>query len=99
MSATPGPWTFNDDDWSVEAGHHIICEMHGDNAEANARLIAAAPELLEALKALAQLEPMQIRGVAPSDHKLWQPSHGHGLTLQHVLDARAAIAKAEGRDD
>ena len=53
--------------------------------EANARLIAAAPELLVALKAvLASLD--------------WHTEqHGNvGLDAQRKLDARAVIAKVEG---
>lgn len=55
MSHTPGPWR----KWVDQTGtEHRICAMDGDfvcnldawNREANARLIAAAPELLEALK-------------------------------------------------
>lgn len=51
---TPGPWDFgklgNDaDQWSVfdEAGRDIGLSYHG---EANAQLIAAAPEMLAALE-------------------------------------------------
>lgn len=57
MSAhTPGPWFAHqlniygpDTDW---IGKALICERQpsGHPSEANARLMAAAPELLEALK-------------------------------------------------
>ena len=61
---TPGPWTFNGR--TVRGPHpkdpegrtRIVAEAiwdrgtYVDDAEANARLIAAAPELLEALEAL-----------------------------------------------
>lgn len=51
---TPGPWTAFKDmlgKWHVdhEDGH---CIIQGEKAEANARLIAAAPELLAALQNL-----------------------------------------------
>jgi hypothetical protein len=65
MGHTPGPWTVNDADnvssWSVQAsGRKRICAARWypytqeAKAEAldNARLIAAAPELLEACKAV-----------------------------------------------
>jgi len=56
--------------------------------EENARLIAAAPEMLEALKKLASLDCCTGYLVEPSDMEtLWD-----GLDM-----ARAAIAKAEGR--
>jgi hypothetical protein len=87
---TPGPW--------VQEGRHVEAfdgkecvmgiEIYGpeDEALANARLIAAAPELLEVLRfTLAELEVSAIRdGLEPEE-------------LVAVTKARAAIAKAEGR--
>ncbi len=53
---TPGPWTYKDDFELVVVPKNdpqadAICEITGNPSEqfANARLIAAAPELLEAL--------------------------------------------------
>lgn len=57
---TPGPWSYNQDEGGqhghvISTGEYIIADLPdaGDGAaphtEANARLIAAAPELLEAL--------------------------------------------------
>ncbi len=63
MESTPGPWFAEELDlgWSVfhESGIAAICRVHGgvtndagiDAAEANARLIAAAPQLLAACEA------------------------------------------------
>ncbi len=52
---TPGPWI--EVGRYIETDGHILCEMFSartrDERDANQRLIAAAPELLEALK-LAQ---------------------------------------------
>ncbi len=63
-----------------------------DEAEANARLIAAAPELLEALNwAILTLDAMA--GVAKAG-KVAELGIGH---FQRVTKARAAIAKAEGK--
>jgi hypothetical protein len=63
-----------------------------DEQEANAHLMAAAPELLEALRPFA------------SDLALWQTGFpddlrvpGLRVTAGHVRRAMAAIAKAEGR--
>lgn len=61
MSAqhTPGPWTFGYTGASgyciYGAGQHIAISIlyKKDGGEANARLIAAAPELLEALRLCA----------------------------------------------
>lgn len=57
-SHTPGPWFLEDDPApAANIGHvgssdQTICTTWTDNAQANARLIAAAPELLAALKDL-----------------------------------------------
>ena len=87
MSHTPGPWSAHAHEstdtytihvagrsWESWAVAHV-----GDctDDEANARLIAAAPDLLEALKNV-------IRGVPD--------------TWDGVIKARAAIAKAEGKE-
>ena len=58
---TPGPWNFHPSDEYVnsfdvmcEEGYYVATTHDGvredKNADANARLIAAAPDLLEALK-------------------------------------------------
>jgi hypothetical protein len=50
---TDGPWWF-DDDYYVLAGEEadIICELWTSDREANGKLIAAAPDMLEALQAV-----------------------------------------------
>ena len=85
---TPGPW-------NTEAGDSVINVLHGtervaatntkpywkkydERDVANARLIAAAPELYEALKAFMFAD-------------------GHDDFEDEWPAARAAIAKAEGR--
>jgi hypothetical protein len=62
MSHTPGPWTHYDDSKDGKTNRHEIAAMgktvchiyHSVPAEdaANARLIAAAPEMYEMLKAI-----------------------------------------------
>lgn len=94
---TPGPWEFDGDNAVMaEVGAHICTVSMGDdfpcleddqraNAEAeckaNANLIAAAPELLEALKALLD----QLVGDEFADD------------ISSVVSARSAVSKAEGR--
>jgi len=55
-SHTPGPWKI-DTMWGlIKHGSEEICALHSDNP-ANARLIASAPKLLEALKDLVSRFP------------------------------------------
>lgn len=97
---TPGPWTFSTKDYGQRNNGRWFDILPGDGglaftavvqpsipteeAEANARLIAAAPELLTALKdALAALELAKKR----------DPDQAG---LYHCPLAREAAAKAEG---
>jgi hypothetical protein len=92
---TPGPWTFlglverdEVESWTVQCAdkRYVRCEGRtGNEAEANARLIAAAPDLLEALKNLMRTFD---ECTQPHDHEQW---------VEFVQDAAAVIAKAEGR--
>lgn len=88
---TQGPWlvegrtvyALNDDGYNRFSA--LVQDAHtpGDELEANARLIAAAPELLEALEGVTDMAADMI------------PSMGFaGLAL--IEAARAAIAKARG---
>ena len=89
---TPGPWHVSDDMYGV--GNLLVAGVTASNAEpiancglgktgkANARLIAAAPELLDALQTAA----MALIGY----------THRNEI-IENALDsARAAIAKATG---
>ena len=93
---TPGEWRARNDrhgPYVVSDDGINICEMSessraagpDDDAEriANARLIAAAPDMLEALKLVQRYEP---------EHRYW------GVP-GFVESVDAAIAKAEGRTD
>ena len=99
---TPGPWEAVPFDettgWKiVPAGSpdFKICRIENsitylmafdEQAEGDARLIAAAPEMLEALKGLAAV----IGKMKPATGE----PYGRGVT--ELLEARAAIAKATG---
>ena len=97
MSAhTPSPWTFVQSGtgdfpiWNVRIGTRGLITLPAtagmETMDADARLIAAAPELLEALQNLVATSYMGklLRGDNPSTPQL--------------AAARAAIAKATGGD-
>jgi hypothetical protein len=87
---TPGPWYANGD--CVEAAgeegprDRTLAVVHGTEREANARLIAAAPELLAALKAHIPWKDAGLPKKPPQGWGIWQ-------------DAIDAINKAEGRGE
>lgn len=81
---TPGPWTVDDTEYIdivAPAGRIAMLDsdLLTDHCEANARLIAAAPDLLAALQEMLKYA----EGFEDADH---------------VIDARAAIARATGAD-
>ena len=91
---TPGPWRASElgvlSDKLTSYGNWYVCSLiDPDNEEhkANARLIAAAPELLAACK--KALEAI----------RWWEGEHPccNGSTGEQEAAIRAAIAKAEGR--
>lgn len=95
FKGTPGPWVI--DEWSmtginseskhvalVNYSHHgLPNDVYGDEHEANANLIAAAPELLEALIELTESAKEAIDGL--------------GDLADAIDTAKAAIAKALGQ--
>lgn len=105
LKHTPGPWVANDkhcgnNPWRVEPATKdwlndgwTIADLLGPDAEANARLIAAAPELLAAL---VQLMPTNLcltnrnipdRTVVPLEMN---------VTMGELRALSALIAKATG---
>ena len=90
---TPGPWEWEDGEYVLwaQGGRKIIDTapyegmwIVAENEEANARLIAAAPDLLEALDNLYWL--------ATENERL-------GVHKETYDKAQAAIAKATGQDN
>jgi hypothetical protein len=94
MTHTSGPWTVIEkcegtqvivsgpEDW---VGVALVYGDTDEEAEANARLIAAAPELLDAIELAYDL----LNTMTTSEY-----SRGGDANVRHVL--RTAIAKAKG---
>lgn len=101
MKHTPGPWQMHDDDYCPEQIYGnlelidgkirgtLICEIQGDMDEpknlANARLIAAAPDLLAACQAWDE---------GFIDGESFDAEQFRVWVNEHRRMARAAIAKA-----
>lgn len=89
---TPGPWHIaRFDATTVEIRSErglIVAEVGNTSTEddANARLIAAAPELLSALQRIADRNLTYLSGKVMGDQ----------ISYEDVAAARAAIAKATG---
>ncbi len=81
---TPGPWTYDAANTGSILHPYGVVQVGGESEEreANARLIAAAPELLEVAKRMLAFEQRLLA------------SNDGGPQL--ASDIRAAIAKAEG---
>ena len=83
---TPGPWSVEHDfmdesAFAILSDDCVVATAWGnDHVDANAHLIAAAPDMLEALRGVVDT----CRADCPAG-------------LPALSDARAALAKAEGR--
>jgi hypothetical protein len=93
MKHTPGPWEAENE--SVSAGFDMVADVFGATTEqrdANARLIAAAPDLLAALKALVGNDSVRYLDDEGPRGEGWQSNE----LAAAIAAADAAIAKAEG---
>ena len=95
---SPGPWEcvgFENLVVNDEEGNTITCAPGGrygatlGELRANARLIAAAPEMLEALKDMLETYAWK--------HEETAQNEGEHMLISAVRKARQTIAKAEGR--
>lgn len=98
---TPGPWIV--EKWESLNGTKFIDVLVGfetvakcgitddDHAEGNAHLIAAAPEILQALKIMVDA----FKGKEIENHGAYMAING----ICPICTGRAAIAKAEGQDN
>jgi len=108
---TPGPWTLSGDGSCVaEIGNLIVTappEVHDwknpNTIDADARLIAAAPDLLEALKPFAAfIKVLETMGGSTPRSGVYQAitskSGTAEITVEDFAAARTAIAKATGAE-
>ena len=93
ITYTPGPWKVGQDKTAIEASGAIIARTFNwanqytpiDEGHANAKLIAAAPSLLAALRQLVADADDNVKSL-----EVWCAAH------PHLEAARAAIAEATG---
>jgi hypothetical protein len=111
MTHTPGPWEIEQIGvaTTINGNGGIVAEVYSDTGnqqeeDANARLIAAAPDMLEALKALEEVS-QQLAWVSHlasvperRNEYLAEASKADEMNDRAVDMRRAAIAKAEGKD-
>jgi hypothetical protein len=101
-SSTPGPWHIELGSLVVKdsRGYQIALTLRGtpsDEDKANARLIAAAPELLDRLHRTTGLINVLTTGLI-NVLKQFATTEANIADLELVIvENRAAIAKAEGR--
>jgi Asp/Glu/hydantoin racemase len=100
---TPGPWTQGDDNpLSIYGKYTNVATVHGthatgarteEEARANARLIAAAPDLLAALQ-----EATMVLKWAAQESKGKVKAEIVGGWMHHAEKAQAAITAATGEE-
>ena len=106
MTHTSGPWvmypeTDGQEIYAVDMvpglpirGLIVRMPTHATNWLANARLIAAAPDLLEALKEARDYVRQDLKNIGPCEHDVGHCVCGI-LSMLHRMEE--AIARAEGR--
>ena len=105
---TPGPWEFEDETIFTRRKKRLVArtggvvytedtpthQEHVAQAIANARLIAAAPEMLEALEAGFEALKRNLEDLGDCDHNVGICYCGDWDRLDKM---KAAIAKAKGK--
>jgi hypothetical protein len=107
MGHTPGPWYVgqygdNDSDVCAEGGP-VICALRSGNADpydmtaaADARLIAAAPEMLKQLRAVR--DDIGALALDTNGWREWDATAVDELLGSRLVRLDDLIAKAEGRE-
>ena len=103
MSHTPGPWRC--DDSSVMVGRRIVANAYDpsdtqhltDTAKANARLIAEAPAMLEALRETTNVLSI-IMDVLRSEYTVIDSKHVYREEVERCIRSNRAItARTDGK--
>ena len=95
---TPAPWRVLDENFIIGENLNIVCQAFNfkdedfNNKEANLKLIATAPEMLEVLKKCAEIYYWSEDGELHTTCAICLQSHGHSEDC--FLDK--IIKKAEG---
>lgn len=103
---TPGPWRLvpppvadNGNPWRVAGGDHTVAIVPNRPREADARLIAAAPDLLKAAREAFEFVPWHNSDcdgtVEYEEGTIFDPTIGCTCYISKLRDA---IYKAEGRN-
>jgi hypothetical protein len=105
---TPGPWKYyadlpsTDPNWNIvttENGLRVLANIHIEPGngmdEANARLIAAAPEMHKTGRKLAN----EVGGLKAFEHEVRAiiGNTNWSVLMQRLAEADAVLSKAEGR--
>mgnify|MGYP001220108593 FL=1 len=92
LKSTPGPWVIERATWNRKLYFHIcgfsgptFDQSNAENADGDARLIAAAPEMLEALQAIQDAFHADV----PNEHRAAHIGRA-------IMSSKTAIAKAKG---
>lgn len=102
---TPGPWFVTTVSaypngplrvWAGDKGEHIVADLYGSNRTQNAHLIAAAPQLYEALDRLTG-EVRACWGMSEPSLRHEIGNTNYQIVADRIEDALTALSAARGK--